>query len=53
MQTRNLRWVALFAAAMAYLEAATVVYLRRVFGVTDLIRDTSPASRWAGRSRRC
>jgi len=41
MQAVNLRWVALFAAAMAYLEAATVVYLRRVFGVTDLIRDVS------------
>ena len=41
MQIRNLRWVALFALAMAYLEAATVVYLRRVFGVTDLVRDVS------------
>jgi len=42
MQLRSLRWVAIFAVAMAYLEAATVVYLRRVFGITDLIRDTSP-----------
>jgi hypothetical protein len=42
MQTRKLRWVAFFAVAMAYLEAATVVYLRRVFGITDLIRDSSP-----------
>jgi len=41
MQIRNLRWVALFALAMAYIEAATVVYLRRVFGITDLIRDGS------------
>ncbi len=41
MLTRKLPWVALFAVAMAYLEAATVVYLRRVFGVTDLIRDAS------------
>jgi hypothetical protein len=41
MQARNLRYVALFAVAMAYLEAATVVYLRRVFGITDLIRDIS------------
>jgi hypothetical protein len=42
MQTKNLPRVAIFAVAMAYLEAATVVYLRRVFGITDLIRDTSP-----------
>ncbi len=42
MQTRNLGWVALFAAAMAYIEAATVVYLRRVFGIVDLVRDFSP-----------
>jgi hypothetical protein len=42
METGKLRWVSLFAVAMAYLEAATVVYLRRVFGITDLIRDTSP-----------
>jgi hypothetical protein len=34
--------MALFAVAMAYLEAATVVYLRRVFGITDLIHDISP-----------
>jgi hypothetical protein len=39
MQARRLGWVALFALAMAYLEAATVVYLRRVFGVVDLVRD--------------
>ena len=42
METGKLRWVSIFAVAMAYLEAATVVYLRRVFGITDLIRDTSP-----------
>lgn len=42
MQTRSLRWVAIFACAMAYVESAAVVYLRRVLGVTDLIRDVAP-----------
>ncbi len=41
MQTRRLGWVALYALAMAYLEAATVVYLRRVLGVVDLVRDVA------------
>ena len=39
MQARRLGWVALFALAMAYLEAAVVVYLRRIYGITDLVRD--------------
>lgn len=42
MQWKKLRWVAVFAAGMAYVEAAAVVYLRRVLGVTDLIRDVAP-----------
>jgi hypothetical protein len=39
METKKLWWVGVFAVAMAYLESAVVVYLRRVFGITDLIRD--------------
>ena len=42
MQAQRLKWVALFALAMAYVEAAAVVYLRRVFGVEDLLRDMAP-----------
>ena len=41
MQVRKLGWVLAYALAMAYAEAATVVYLRRVFGVVDLLRDTA------------
>ena len=41
MQTRKLGWIAVYALAMAYAEAAAVVYLRRVFGVVDLLRDTA------------
>ena len=41
MQARRLGWVALFALAMAYLEAAVVVYLRRIYGITDLVRDVA------------
>jgi hypothetical protein len=39
MQTRRLAPVAIFAVAMAYLEAAVVVYLRRLFGVVEPWRD--------------
>jgi hypothetical protein len=42
MQTKNLLWVGLFAIAMAYLEAAVVVYLRKVYGITDLIQSVPP-----------
>lgn len=42
MQARRLGWVAIFALAMAYLEAAVVVYLRRIYGITDLVRDVAP-----------
>jgi hypothetical protein len=41
MQARRLGWVAVYALAMAYAEAATVVYLRRIFGVVDLLHDTA------------
>src|SRR6266540_4205903 len=41
MQSRKLGWVAVYALAMAYVEAATVVYLRRVFGVVDLVQDVA------------
>jgi hypothetical protein len=30
-------WISIFSIAMAYLEAAIVVYLRRLFGIGDLI----------------
>ena len=42
MQAGRLKWVALFALAMAYVEAAAVVYLRRILGVEDLLRDMAP-----------
>lgn len=35
-------WVSVFSIAMAYLEAAVVVYLRRVYGITDLILQIPP-----------
>jgi len=44
-QTGKLGWVALFAFAMAYVEAASVVYLRRIYDITDLIRDVAPYDR--------
>lgn len=42
MQGRKLKWVAVYAVAMAYLEAACVVYLRRIYGISDLVRDVAP-----------
>ena len=39
MASRRLVWVGVFALAMAFVEAAVVVYLRRVLGVVDLMRD--------------
>jgi hypothetical protein len=39
--TWTLVFVALFALAMAYLEAAVVVYLRLIYGITDLVRDVA------------
>ena len=41
MNHRRFGWVALYALAMAYAEAAVVVYLRRVLGVVDLMRDVA------------
>ena len=35
-------WVAVFSIAMAYLEAAVVVYLRRVYGINDLMLQVPP-----------
>ncbi|MEL7644838.1 MAG: hypothetical protein AAGU04_01040 [Anaerolineaceae bacterium] len=35
-------WVSVLSIAMAYLEAAVVVYLRRVYGITDLILQVPP-----------
>jgi hypothetical protein len=37
VQIVRIGWGAIFAIAMAYLEAAVVVYLRKVYGITDLI----------------
>jgi len=34
-QFRKIIWVLIFAIAMAYVESAVVVYLRRVFGITN------------------
>ena len=42
MQARKLKWVAVYAVAMAYVEAAAVVYLRRIGGIGDLLRDVAP-----------
>ncbi len=36
---RRLPFVALYAIAMAYVEAAVVAYLRELYGVEDLVRD--------------
>ena len=35
-------WICVFSIAMAYLEAAIVVYLRRLFGITDLVLQVPP-----------
>lgn len=35
--------VALYALAMAYVEAAVVSYLRQVYGIEDLVRDLPTA----------
>ena len=42
MQSKNLWWVGLFAIAMAYLESAVVVYLRQLYGISDLILSVPP-----------
>jgi hypothetical protein len=38
---KNLIWVILFSVAMAYLESAVVVYLRAMYGITDLVKDAN------------
>jgi hypothetical protein len=42
MQSRRLWWVGLFAVAMAYVESAVVVYLRKAFGIVSPLRDAMP-----------
>jgi hypothetical protein len=41
---RKLPIVAAFAVAMAYVESATVVYLREIYGIEDLVRDLPTAT---------
>jgi len=36
---KKIWWVGLFAIAMAYVESATVVYIRRIYGISDLLLD--------------
>ena len=40
--TKKIVWVVIFAIAMAFLEAAVVVYLRRLYGISDLILTVPP-----------
>jgi len=40
IRDKNLLLVGIFAIAMAYLESAVVVYLRAMYGIVDLVRDT-------------
>jgi hypothetical protein len=40
LKNKNLIWIILFSIAMAYLESAVVVYLRAMYGIKDLLRDT-------------
>lgn len=39
-RNKNLILVGIFAVAMSYLESAVVVYLREMYGIVDLIKDT-------------
>jgi hypothetical protein len=39
LKEKNIIFVGIFAIAMAYLESAVVVYLRAMYGITDLLRD--------------
>jgi hypothetical protein len=41
LRHKNVILVILFAIAMAYFESAVVVYLRAMYGIKDLIRDTN------------
>lgn len=40
IRNKNLILVGIFAVAMAYLESSVVVYLRALYGIEDLVRDT-------------
>ncbi len=42
MLAKKFWWVGSFAVAMAYTEAATVVYIRHIYGISDLILDNTP-----------
>jgi len=42
MQAKKLCWVGLFAVAMAYIESAVDVYIRRIYGISDLLLDIPP-----------
>jgi len=42
VQVKKIWWVGLFAIAMAYVESATVVYLRRIYGISDFLLDIPP-----------
>jgi hypothetical protein len=37
LRSKNLYWVGFYAVAMAYLESAVVVYLRRLYGIGNLM----------------
>jgi len=39
MQAKKLFWVGLLAIAMAYVESSVVVYIRRIYGISDLLLD--------------
>ena len=38
----KITWVGIYAIAMAFLETAVVVYLRRIYGITDLMLSVPP-----------
>ncbi len=40
--TQKTLWTGIFAMAMAYLEAAVVVYLRKIFGISDVYGEIPP-----------
>ncbi|RLD06077.1 MAG: hypothetical protein DRI32_03155 [Chloroflexi bacterium] len=42
MQSKKLWWISLYAISMAYLESAVVVYLRRLYGISDLMIHVPP-----------
>lgn len=42
MRNKSLWYVGLFAIAMAYVESAVVVYLRRLYGIGDLVTSLPP-----------